>query len=589
MRKIKKEVREKRGWSCARVSTKSQGNVLYGSNEQQKNMIERFLAQHAKNKGIEYIVVRTIEEEKSGNRNKHHLRTEFQELLEAVRSKKIDFVVFEKIDRISRWQKANLELIEAAAENDIEILLAEDGKELNYYKDRGSRLVFNAKNSWAEEYSLELEEKVTKKMREARVNNGKDSSTAPILGLDSHPTKVGFYVINPEEQEIVKDIFSQFILTGELFATADYCNSKGYRTKKRTIKEKIDKDGNRVPAREVGGEPFDSRTLRSLLSSSKIRGFDFFEDTWNQFPSLQDENGMIRWEYGHFKESGPVVPLELFNQAQAILEKNKQKISKPESKGEVYLLSGILQKADGTMLVGASGKGGEYRYYEDRKKGAQTTVRIPKEDIEKFISSRVHQYLKDGNLLERIVQNSVGKRDSEVEKIDRELELKNKNATELQRAVEGFRSHLRTAAKDGSLDKVLKMITDEQERATAELTILQDQIEALESRKLALRKHFEKTTLQEKIRQALSNFTKRCDLQKQQIIQAIIPKIIIHPNNKLEIVINPLFRATPEGGGSKNSVNGGKKFVLDKNGSEGGTRTPDPAVNSRLLYRLSYF
>ena len=28
--------------------------------------------------------------------------------------------------------------------------------------------------------------------------------------------------------------------------------------------------------------------------------------------------------------------------------------------------------------------------------------------------------------------------------------------------------------------------------------------------------------------------------------------------------------------------------VENKNGSDGGTRTPDPAVNSRLLYRLSY-
>ncbi len=583
----KTKVGTKKGWACVRVSTKDQGNVQHGSNEQQKNMIERFLKDHSKRKCIDYVLTRTIEEERSGNQAKHHLRTEFRELLNAVRQRKIDFVIVEKLDRLSRSQAANLDFVRAAHENDVELLIVEEGREFNY-KDRGSRLVFNAKNSWAEEYSLELEEKITKKMREARVNNGKDSSTAPILGLDPHPSKVGFYVINSQEQETVTDIFNQFILTGELFATANYCNAKGYRTKERLTREKIDKDGNRVPAKKVGGEPFESKTLRTLLTSSKIRGFDFFEDTWNQFPSLQDENGMVRWEYGHFKESGPVVPLELFNQAQAILEKNKQKISKPESKGEVYLLSGILQKSDGTMLVGASGKGGEYRYYEDRKKGAQTSVRIPKEDIEKFISDRVRQYLKDGGLLERIVQSSIGKRDSEVEKIDRELILKKEKVDELQGAVEGFRSHLRTAAKDGSLDKVVEMIMDEQARATAELANLQDQIEALEHRKLALKEHFEKKTLQEKIRQALSNFSKRCDLQKQQIIQAIIPKVIIHPDNKLEIVINPLFRDTPEGVDSKGSVNGGKKFVLGKNGSGGGTRTPDQAVNSRLLYQLSY-
>jgi hypothetical protein len=54
----------------------------------------------------------------------------------------------------------------------------------------------------AEEYSLDLVEKLTKKGREARVNNGKDNNSMPVLGLDEHPTEACFYIINKKEQII---------------------------------------------------------------------------------------------------------------------------------------------------------------------------------------------------------------------------------------------------------------------------------------------------------------------------------------------------------------------------------------------------
>jgi hypothetical protein len=94
-------------------------------------------------------------------------------------------------------------------------------------------------------------------------------------------------------------------------------------------------------------------------------------------------------------------------------------------------------------------------------------------------------------------------------------------------------------------------------------------------------------TLQEKIRSAMVDFSKRCDLQKQQILQAIIPAIIVHPDNRLEMKINPLFKKpTDDGGGSpeRGSKPGGRKFVLVENGAPGEIRTPDQLVRSQLLY-----
>ncbi len=579
----KKNNMVKRTWALLRVSSKGQGLVQHGSLEQQRNFAERQLKEISQRSDCQYHITRIIEEEKSGKKSNFHLRKEFHDVLYAIKGKLIDCFVVEKVDRMGRWAHKNSELVEAAQENDVEIIFLEDGKKFDY-RNRGEKLTFSIKNVLAEDYSYELEEKIQKKQREAMVNNGKDTSTAPILGLNEHPDKVGFYVINSEEQEIVIDIFNKFVELGELFATAAYCDKKGYRTKERWTKETTDKNGHRISRRKLGGEKFDSKTLRSLLTSSKIRGFNYFEDSWNQFPSIQDESKMIRWEYGHFRESGPVVPHELFEAVQSILEKNKHKAAKPENGGAVYLLTGILQGADGSTLVGCSAKNGEYRYYEDRKKGKCVTVRISKEEIETTICKRLQQYLKESGLLERAINKSFNGISTEVAKIDREIEGKQTKKFDLEETERGFSDQLRAAARNGTLERLISIIDNEKVQVEREILEIQESIDELNQKRTIILEEYKEKTLQEKLVAVLNSFSKRCDLQKQKIIQMIIPKIVVHGDNRLEVFINPLFELSLNGKGSRSRTSGGQKFVLDKNGSGGEIRTPDQAVNSRLLY-----
>ena len=499
----------------------------------------------------------------------------------------VDFVIFEKVDRMGRWQIANLDLVETAYEQKVEVFFIDDGQ-FNY-KDRGKRLSFNIKNIFAEDYSLDLEEKITKKQREAMFNNGKDTSTRPVLGLDPHPTKVGFYVLNQGEQNIVTDIFSKFVELQELFSTVRHCNEQGYKTKEYWFKERIDKDGNRIAAQRVGGEPFHSRSLRLLLTNPKLRGFGFFHDTWKQFPKLQDENGRVRWEYGHYRESGPVVSLDLFERAQRILEINRYETSKPKNDGEVYLLSGALQLPDGTRLVGASadGNGGNYRYYEDRRRGRRAELRIIKEEIEKAVCQRVKDYLKESGLLKSAIETTFSNRDGETAKIDQEIKAKTAQLSNLQRTLDGFGEHLRKAALSGELDRISAMLAAEQQKVDQEIQVMTDRIHALEQRKEILEECYEEGALQEKMKIALADFSKRCDLQKQQIIRAIVPKIIVHSDNRLEIQINPLFKKTPDGGDLTPSAAckpGGRRFVYRTDGDSGKTRTCDPLLRRQVLY-----
>jgi DNA invertase Pin-like site-specific DNA recombinase len=158
--------------------------------------------------------------------------------------------LFEKVDRLARDMIYNLGLLKKAQEYGVEVFEFESGK--IDLRDRGSRLGFNIKNMLSEEYSLDLEEKITKKQREARINNGKDTSTFPALGLDPHPAKRGMYLINKKEQEVVTDIFKKFIELGSIKGLADYCRERGYKTKVRITKEKSDREGNIIPPKKVG-------------------------------------------------------------------------------------------------------------------------------------------------------------------------------------------------------------------------------------------------------------------------------------------------------------------------------------------------
>ncbi len=546
------------GWAFMRVSTTDQAETQHGSLEQQRNMIDRWAHQKSEDSKTLYRIDRYVEEDRSGRGKSLHLRKSLPELENAIRNGKIDFFVIEKIDRLSRDQIYNLTTAKLAQEHGVEIHEYESG--LVDLKDRGKRLGFNIKNMMAEEYSLELEEKITKKLRETMVNNGKDASSVPVLGLDKHSSMACFYVINPKEQKIAIAIFEKFLELGSIKATAQFCNKNGYRTKTRTLKEKIDKNGRIIPAKQIGGESFDEKYLRRLLSSEKLRGFNFFKDTWNQFPRLQDENGNVRWEYGHFRTQGPVVPQELWDQVQSLLKKNKQTNARARSETTVYLLSGILHKRNGGKVTGASAKSGANLYYEDRREGE---FRIPKDEIEKIVCARVKSFLKDSGIFRTVIAKGCDQRNEKADAIDKSLKSIEAKISDLARAKQNISEHLRTeAVKVGSdLAGVAKILSEESGKLDSELAALTADQERLLHERYIIVDVYQEGRIEELLGEALKDFDQRCDLEKKQIIQAIIPKIVIH-EGKLELYFN-FVGLTPRG----ERKPGGKKFDLVRNGS----------------------
>ena len=519
----------KKGWALLRVSNLKQALVQHGSLEQQRNMVTRWAKDQSEKSEYIYRIDRYIEEDISGRGQSLHKRTELHELERAIEKKSIDFFVIEKVDRMARDMIFNLSLVKKAQKNNVEIFEFESG--LIDFKNRGSRLGFNIKNMMAEEYSLELEEKITKKQREALVNNGKDSSTCPILGLDAHPTKTCMYVHNKKEIRIVVDIFSKFEMLGELKALEKYCVEKGYKTKVRWTKEKVDNNGNIIPSRKMGGELFNATTLRAHLTNSKYRGFKVFRDTWNQFPNLQDENGCV---IGHFAHE-PVIEIDLFNRVQARLAKNKKHGAKTNQNGNVYLLSGALQTEDGERFQGHSAKGGRNLYYHSKA----YNMRISKKYIESIVCDRVKGYLKESGTLDKVISSTLKHQLLGLPFVEEEIIEAKRKVSDLQRTVDAFTEKLRQAVLEGSpgLDDLLKIITEEKAKIEEELIEWRKRLEQAREKKEKLTTRFRGKIVRDYLDLIMSRFDEKSDQQKKTIIQAIIPKITVHSGRKLTLTI----------------------------------------------------
>ena len=531
MKNLKSERPVKLGYAITRVSSTKQAEVQHGSLEQQRHMIERWVDSHFRNSECEYKLIKFIEEDISGRGSSLHKRRGLRELELAMERGEIDFFVAEKVDRIARDQIYTLKLVKRANELGVEVFEVESG--LINFRDRGSRLGFNVKNFMAEEYSWDLEEKVTKKIREAMVNNGKDNATIPVLGLDSHPTRVGIYVRNEREITILNEIIEAFLQAQSYKPVLELCKKKGYKTKARYTREKIDRDGNRIPSRKIGGKDYDKNSLRVLLQDSKLRGYSTFVDTWNQFPDLQDEKGVVTWNYDH----GAVIDRETVGKIDAVTSRFKHRNPRV-SKYNSFLLTGIIEAEDGTKYYGEPAKSGANNYYYNKKHKR----RYRTSEIDGIVVGRIKEYLNDQGLLIRVYEKSQKYGSSGLPAIQEERSRLKGEIARLESVVKKFSDSARDLAlKTQSSDefaRVLESLLEEKSSAKKDLAELKEEYSQLEAKGSQLRGNIEGQTLQVFLKKIMRRFDQLPAAERKRAIRSFVYKIVLTGDRKVVLHIN---------------------------------------------------
>ena len=308
-----------------------------------------------------------------GNTN----RPALQRLLQDVRAGKVDIVVVYKIDRLSR------SLIDFAT------VLAEFNKhgvgfcavtqDISSATSTG-RMMLNILMTFAQ-YEREIIAERIKDKLSASKRKGKYVGGLLPLGYeaDSEAMKI---IINPEEAESVKLIFSEYVRTGSLKQVQRLLEERNIRTKAWTSKKGI----------AHGGNPIKLPVLRDMLINPIYIG------------KLRYQGKVYDAEH-----EGIISP-ELWQKVQAALKANKRGTPQRTS-NSIKPFAGLVYcgNCNAPMFLSKAVKknGREYVYYvcqkDDRRANAACPVhRVPAEHLEKVLLAQVGRLFRTPAVLARI-------------------------------------------------------------------------------------------------------------------------------------------------------------------------------------------
>lgn len=208
----------KRACVYTRVSTEAQGEEDKVSLPEQERMSKACI----ESKGWQYVC--TYEDNGYTGRNTD--RPALQEMLQAVKDKRIDAIVIYKLDRLSRKQLDTLNIIENwLLKNDVDLVSLNETLDTSTPWGRAMIGVLSSFNQLESE-NIAMR---TAMGRYAKAREGSYAGGKPPLG---YKALGGNLVIVPEEAEIIRLVFELREKGFTLVGITNELNKRGYRSKK---------------------------------------------------------------------------------------------------------------------------------------------------------------------------------------------------------------------------------------------------------------------------------------------------------------------------------------------------------------------
>ncbi len=282
------------------------------------------------------------------------------QLLEDVRSGKIDCVLVYKVDRLSRSLLDFARILEVFEQQ--QVAFASVTQQFNTATSMG-RLMLNVLLSFAQ-FERELISERTKDKMSAARRKGKRLGGRPVLGYDVDPQSKKL-VIHSEEVERVRAIFVLYRELRGLTPTVRELARRRWVSKQWTTRK----------GTTVGGRPFNKARLHYLLTNVTYLG-------------------KIKYEGRIYRGEQPaIVPKELFDAVQKQFAENRRTRRRPRTNSFPGILGGLLYcgSCDARMRHTYTQKGPRrYRYYvcpqardQGNKKCSVGSIRA--EELEGFL------------------------------------------------------------------------------------------------------------------------------------------------------------------------------------------------------------
>jgi len=184
-------------------------------------------------------------------------RPALKRLLATVESQSVDCVVVYKVDRLSRSLMDFARIIEVFDQNGVSFVSVT--QQFNTTTSLG-RLTLNILLSFAQFEREIISERTRDKMSAAR-RKGKWIGGHPVLGYDID-SKGGRLVVNPEEAEQVRTLFSLYLELGSLLPVLQEAERRGLVTKRWTTED----------GKVRGGQHIAKGTMHGILTNAIYTG-----------------------------------------------------------------------------------------------------------------------------------------------------------------------------------------------------------------------------------------------------------------------------------------------------------------------------
>lgn len=292
-------------------------------------------------------------------------RPALKRLLTDVEKRKIDVIVFYKIDRLSRNLSDFSRMIELFDKHGVSF--SSVTQQINSATAMG-KLMLNVLMSFASFEREIASERIRDKVAASKAK-GIYMGGVPPLGFDVQERML---IINNAEAALINRIFENMITIGSTALISKQLNEEGVTTKAWTTKKNMYRPGGKI----------DKKYLHRLLRNRIYRGEIQHKGTWYK------------------GQHQAIVSLELWSEVQAILAvDSRERSAATKIRGTTpALLRGLLYTPDGEKMLPTytRRRGKVYRYYLSKSENkfgadAKTFARLPADLIESAVMAQVKQ------------------------------------------------------------------------------------------------------------------------------------------------------------------------------------------------------
>lgn len=402
-----------------RVSTEEQAQVMDGSLDSQQHRLKNFVqSKIIQEKNWGKIVETYIDD---GFSAKDTRRPAYQRMLRDIRSGKIDLILVTDLSRLSRNISDFCGLLEDLESHRAKFLSVKE--QFDTSTPVGEMMIYNMINL-AQFERKQTSERVSMNFN-SRALRGLLNGGNAILGYDKDSENSGKLVVNEAEAPGVRKVFSLYLETGSLQATAVKLNAT-------SIRPKVGK-GRKARHAIEGRWTVDS--VRSLLTNLAYIG----KREVNKKNKDEPQETLKPWQrYQVVKASWPgIVEEKDFLAAQRLIEENWRRERSRIAKGErrFFPLSGVLRCGDcDRALIGQTshGRNEAHRYYGHKLVVGETinckTKRLRADEVEAATIAHLTEILfRSGHfdLVEENLKKSIGAEGndlvSERDRVQREI------------------------------------------------------------------------------------------------------------------------------------------------------------------------